>query len=575
MTYKQFFSRLYYYLHPHLGKITITIVAVIGTSLLTSSLPEITGRIVDELFTQDSTSANNALFYSLILLGITVFNTLFTLIHTASNSWVSNQVIANIRQDMFAKILKLPQSYFDQNTTGKTLAKLTFNVEQISQAASTIWVDFARASVMVIALVSYLFYKNWQLSLMLVVLIPLIALSIYYSAIRMRKSSKAVQQSMGVMTHQLDENISGNALIKLYHVQTQESDKFYSLNTKIRQQRFKVDMSNAANASIASIGIGIALSLVVYFSSTTLKMSAGEFLAFFTAMAILVKPVKQLIGINKPLQLALVAAQSVFSLLDMADEPDVVKSSQQKQVLNTPQIEFSQVEFSYKKGQPVLSALNFSILAGKTIALVGSTGSGKSTITQLICRLYEPNSGQILLNGINISEFKLDEYRKNISLVDQSVRLFNGSIAYNIALGDKTITLDKIKQAARLACATEFINNLAQGFDAQIGENGIQLSGGQRQRLAIARAIAKQSAILIFDEATSALDNHTEQQLQQAIDAMHGKRTLIVIAHRLSTIAKADEIIVLEQGCIVEQGSHQALLAKQGAYYQLHKKQSV
>ncbi len=575
MTYKQFFSRLYYYLHPHLGKITITIVAVIGTSLLTSSLPEITGRIVDELFTQDSTSANNALFYSLILLGITVFNTLFTLIHTASNSWVSNQVIANIRQDMFAKILKLPQSYFDQNTTGKTLAKLTFNVEQISQAASTIWVDFARASVMVIALVSYLFYKNWQLSLMLVVLIPLIALSIYYSAIRMRKSSKAVQQSMGVMTHQLDENISGNALIKLYHVQTQESDKFYSLNTKIRQQRFKVDMSNAANASIASIGIGIALSLVVYFSSTTLKMSAGEFLAFFTAMAILVKPVKQLIGINKPLQLALVAAQSVFSLLDMADEPDVVKSSQQKQVLNTPQIEFSQVEFSYKKGQPVLSALNFSILAGKTIALVGSTGSGKSTITQLICRLYEPNSGQILLNGINISEFKLDEYRKNISLVDQSVRLFNGSIAYNIALGDKTITLDKIKQAARLACATEFINNLAQGFDAQIGENGIQLSGGQRQRLAIARAIAKQSAILIFDEATSALDNHTEQQLQQAIDAMHGKRTLIVIAHRLSTIAKVDEIIVLEQGCIVEQGSHQALLAKQGAYYQLHKKQSV
>lgn len=575
MTYKQFFSRLYYYLHPHLGKITITIVAVIGTSLLTSSLPEITGRIVDELFTQDSTSANNALFYSLILLGITVFNTLFTLIHTASNSWVSNQVIANIRQDMFAKILKLPQSYFDQNTTGKTLAKLTFNVEQISQAASTIWVDFARASVMVIALVSYLFYKNWQLSLMLVVLIPLIALSIYYSAIRMRKSSKAVQQSMGVMTHQLDENISGNALIKLYHVQTQESDKFYSLNTKIRQQRFKVDMSNAANASIASIGIGIALSLVVYFSSTTLKMSAGEFLAFFTAMAILVKPVKQLIGINKPLQLALVAAQSVFSLLDMADEPDVVKSNQQKQVLNTPQIEFSQVEFSYKKGQPVLSALNFSILAGKTIALVGSTGSGKSTITQLICRLYEPNSGQILLNGINISEFKLDEYRKNISLVDQSVRLFNGSIAYNIALGDKTITLDKIKQAARLACATEFINNLAQGFDAQIGENGIQLSGGQRQRLAIARAIAKQSAILIFDEATSALDNHTEQQLQQAIDAMHGKRTLIVIAHRLSTIAKADEIIVLEQGCIVEQGSHQALLAKQGAYYQLHKKQSV
>lgn len=575
MTYKQFFSRLYYYLHPHLGKITITIVAVIGTSLLTSSLPEITGRIVDELFTQDSTSANNALFYSLILLGITVFNTLFTLIHTASNSWVSNQVIANIRQDMFAKILKLPQSYFDQNTTGKTLAKLTFNVEQISQAASTIWVDFARASVMVIALVSYLFYKNWQLSLMLVVLIPLIALSIYYSAIRMRKSSKAVQQSMGVMTHQLDENISGNALIKLYHVQTQESDKFYSLNTKIRQQRFKVDMSNAANASIASIGIGIALSLVVYFSSTTLKMSAGEFLAFFTAMAILVKPVKQLIGINKPLQLALVAAQSVFSLLDMADEPDVVKSSQQKQVLNTPQIEFSQVEFSYKKGQPVLSALNFSILAGKTIALVGSTGSGKSTITQLICRLYEPNSGQILLNGINISKFKLDEYRKNISLVDQSVRLFNGSIAYNIALGDKTITLDKIKQAARLACATEFINNLAQGFDAQIGENGIQLSGGQRQRLAIARAIAKQSAILIFDEATSALDNHTEQQLQQAIDAMHGKRTLIVIAHRLSTIAKADEIIVLEQGCIVEQGSHQALLAKQGAYYQLHKKQSV
>ena len=567
MTYKLFFSRLYVYLKPHIGKIIITLLSVIIASLLTSTLPEITGRIVDNLFTENSKSDESALLYATILLMVSLLMNLFTLIHTASNSWVSNQIIATIRQTMFAKLLNLPQSYFDQNTTGQTLSKLTFDVEQISTAASTIWVDFARASVMVIALLSYLIYKNWLLSLLLIVLIPIIVITIKISAIRMRKASQTVQQSMGEMTHQLDENISGSSLIKLYHAQTQEQSKFLSLSTRIRQQRFKVDMANGLNASVASLGIGVALSLVVYFSSTYLTMSAGEFLSFFTAMTILVKPVKQLININKPLQLALAAAKSVFDLIDTPSEPNE-QTSRLEQVKG--RIEFKNVDFTYNQTKTVLNQLNLTIEAGQTIALVGTTGSGKSTIIQLLCRLYQPSSGTIEVDGIDIAQLDLACFRQHIALVDQSIGLFNGTIAQNIALGQDDMPFSIIKESADIACATEFINQLDNKFETLIGQNGVLLSGGQRQRLAIARAIAKNSPILILDEATSALDNQTQQQLQQSIDYIHGKKTLIIIAHRLNTVQKADKIIVLNKGQIAEQGTHQSLLNKLGIYSQLY-----
>lgn len=567
MGYKTFFSRLYYYIKPHLVKVIVTIVSVIIASLLTAALPEITGRMVDELFT-DQSNQGQATFYALLLLGITLLTALFTLIHTASNSWVSNQVIASIRGDMFAKLLALPKSYFDQNTSGNLLSKLTFDVEQISQAASTIWVDFARSSVMVVSLVSYLFYKNWQLSLLLLALIPLIGLSIKASAIQMRKANQKVQDSMGEMTQSLGENIDGNSLIKIYQAQEYEQNKFIELSKRIRQQRFKVDVSNAANASIASIGIGASLSLVVYLSSTAFEMTAGEFMAFFTAMGILVKPAKELIGINKPLQLALTAANSVFTLIDSQAENN---TGSQKPSPIQGSVVFNQVSFSYNDQNPVLKNISFEVGAGQTVALVGATGSGKSTIIDLLCRFYQPNAGSITLNGVDIADFDLVYLRAQISWVDQSVRLFNDSIANNIALGKtNSLSADVIKSAANTACATEFISQLADGFNSQIGNNGSKLSGGQRQRLAIARAIAKNTPILIFDEATAALDNTTEQQLQQSLKALKGKQSMIIIAHRLSTVQQADKIIVLDGGSVVEQGTHQTLIANSGVYNKLY-----
>ncbi|HIB28241.1 MAG TPA: lipid A export permease/ATP-binding protein MsbA [Candidatus Thioglobus sp.] len=570
MQYKQFVSRLFIYLKPHVGKLVFTSVMMMLATALESSIPEITGRIVDDLFAANR-QTDAAFIYALVLFGVIVLSSIFALTSTAASSWVSNKVIMDLRQDMFAKLLKLPKSYFDQHPTGKTLSKLTFDVEQIAAAASTIWLDFIKSSLSVIILTSYLFYKNWQLSLTLLVLLPLVYFAVKLSSNRMRSASTKVQKSMGSMTHLLDENISGSSLIKIYHAQTQESTKFNDLIKNIRQQRFKVDMTGAFNSGFVNILIGLSLGSVVYFSSTSLQMSAGEFLSFFTAMGMLVKPAKSLVNINKPLQIAIAAAESVFELLDEVEE----KNQGNKSLKNTKgAIKFNNVSFGYSAESMVLNNINLDIKSGETIALVGSTGSGKTTIIQLIARFYSPSKGSITIDGVDINELEIDSLRSQISFVDQSVRLFNDTVKGNIALGQLNSMSDKqIKHAAEVANATDFISKMDGQFNAHIGEDGTKLSGGQRQRLAIARAVAKDSPILILDEATSALDSATEKQVQAAIDEMQKDRTTIIIAHRLSTIKKADRIIVLKAGDIIEQGSHQELLAIEGEYAGLYNHQ--
>ncbi len=570
MQYKQFVSRLFIYLKPHVGKLIFTSVMMMLATALESSIPEITGRIVDDLFAANR-QTDTAFIYALVLFGVIVLSSIFALTSTAASSWVSNKVIMDLRQDMFAKLLKLPKSYFDQHPTGKTLSKLTFDVEQIAAAASTIWLDFIKSSLSVIILTSYLFYKNWQLSLTLLVLLPLVYFAVKLSSNRMRSASTKVQQSMGSMTHLLDENISGSSLIKIYHAQTQESTKFNDLIKNIRQQRFKVDMTGALNSGFVNILIGLSLGSVVYFSSTSLQMSAGEFLSFFTAMGMLVKPAKSLVNINKPLQIAIAAAESVFELLDEVEE----KNQGNKSLKNTKgAIKFNNVSFGYSAESTVLNNINLDIKSGETIALVGSTGSGKTTIIQLIARFYSPSKGSITIDGVDINELEIDSLRSQISFVDQSVRLFNDTVKGNIALGQPNSMSDKqIKHAAEVSNATDLISKMDGQFNAHIGEDGTKLSGGQRQRLAIARAVAKDSPILILDEATSALDSATEKQVQAAIDEMQKDRTTIIIAHRLSTIKKADRIIVLKAGDIIEQGSHQELLATEGEYAGLYNHQ--
>ena len=571
MGHRQFAKRLFPYLKKHLGKLVFTSIMMVFATLLETAIPEITGQIVDTLFAANR-SSNKAFSYSVILFSVIALSSLFALISISASSWISNKVILDLRVKMFSKLIRLPKSYFDKNTSGETLSKLTFDVEQISAAASTIWLEFIKSSFTVIILTGYLFYKNFLLSLILLILLPLVYLAVKLSTSRIRKGSAKVQESMGKMTHLLDENISGNDLIKIYNAQKSEKNKFFKIINTIRQQRFKVDLAGGLNTSIVNVMIGLSLACVVYFSSTYLVMSAGDFLAYFTAMGMLVKPSKTLININKPLQQAIIAGRSVFGLIDEAHEDD---SSIEHMSEVTGDIRFNKVSFSYNNEKPSLNQIDLTIKNGETIALVGSTGSGKTTLVNLLTRFYNPSSGMITINNEDISAFDLISYRSNFSYVDQNVRLFNDSISGNIAFGQKDkMSIETITNAAKISNSNEFIEKLDEKYDTEIGEDGVTLSGGQRQRLSIARAIAKDSPILILDEATSALDSATEKLVQSAINKMQKGRTTIIIAHRLSTVKNADRIVVLKDGEIIEQGTHEELIKTAGEYLKLTQQQT-
>ena len=543
---------------------------MVFATLLETAIPEITGQIVDTLFSNNR-SSNKAFYYSVILFSVIALSSLFALTSISASSWISNKVILDLRVNMFSKLIRLPKAYFDKHTTGETLSKLTFDVEQISAAASTIWLEFIKSSFTVIILTGYLFYKSFLLSLILLILLPLVYLAVKLSTSRIRKGSIKVQESMGKMTHLLDENISGNDLIKIYNAQASEKNKFFKIINTIRQQRFKVDLAGGLNTSIVNALIGLSLACVVYFSSTFLVMTAGDFLAYFTAMGMLVKPAKTLININKPLQQAIVAGKSVFDLIDEMPEDN---SSSKPMNTVSGDIKFDKVSFSYDSEKSSLNQIDLTIKNGETVALVGSTGSGKTTLVNLLTRFYEPSSGKISINNEDISSFDLTSYRSNFSYVDQNVRLFNDSISGNIAFGQKdTMSKETISNAAKISNSSEFIEKLVNKYDSEIGEDGVTLSGGQRQRLSIARAIAKDSPILILDEATSALDSATEKLVQSAINKMQKGRTTIIIAHRLSTIKNADRIIVLKDGEIIEQGTHSELIEASGEYLTLTQQQ--
>ena len=570
MSYKEFIKLLYKYISQHIGKLIFTSLLMILATALESSIPEITGQIVDKLFNAERSSSNTIL-YSLIVFGVISLSAIFSLVSSSTNSWVSNKVVMDIRVDMFKKLLKLPKKFFDGTSSGKILSKLTFDVEQIAGAASTIWLDFIKAMVTVLILVLYLFYKNWQLSISLLVILPIVFIAVKRSSSRMRKSSSEVQKSVGDMTHLLEENISGNSVIRIFEAEKYEKNKFDHQVNNVRQQRFKVDLTAAVNSNLINILLGLSLAMVVYFSSFSLQMTAGEFLSYFTALAMLIKPAKTLVNINKPFQVALAAGQSVFTFLNEKEESNNGKKSVKK--LNGD-INFENILFSYEPNKLVLNNFSLSVKAGETIAIVGPTGSGKTTIIDLLTKFYTPQSGSISIDGIDIKKLNNHSLRSNIAFVDQGTRLFNDTIRANIALGKLDVMpFETVKESAVKAEAIEFIDNLEKQFDTDIGDNGQLLSGGQRQRLAIARAIAKNASILILDEATSALDSSTEKLVQKSIAKMTQDKTTIVIAHRLSTIKNADRIIVLKSGEIIEEGAHESLIKNNGYYSQLVKDQ--
>ncbi len=479
-------------------------------------------------------------------------------------------IVHDLRAELFQKLHDLPKSYFDANQSGQLINRITFTTTQVSGAASNAVKTLIREGFLLIGLFVYLLILNFKLTLLLIGTAPLIALIVYVAGKRLKKLAKKIQTAMGDVTHIASEAVDGHVEIKSFNAQEYENSRFFEANTSNKNQNLKLEATGNMATPIIQVLVSISLSIVAYFAlgaQLGISLDAETFVAFFTAAGLMAKPIRQLSNINMIVQKGLAAANEIFEQLDQEVESDL---GDNKDIIEG-NIEFNNVNFSYETGPQVLSDISFSINKNETVAIVGKSGSGKSTIANLIPRFYNHSSGSILIDGTPISEFSLDYLRSQISIVNQSPSLFNDTISKNIAYGDDEIDVDKLKESAKLSGCSEFIEDLPDGYESDIGDDGVLLSGGQRQRLAIARAFYKDSPIIILDEATSALDTESELIVQEALEKLIVDRTTIVIAHRLSTIENASKIIVLDSGSIVETGTHSELIENKDIYHSLYK----
>jgi len=476
---------------------------------------------------------------------------------------------------MFARMLSFPCKYYDEYSAGSLMSKFTYDVIQIKEASTNAVTSLVRDSLGVLGLLAWMFYIDWKMTLIVTLCAPFITAIMLVIRKRLRKMSRKSQESMADINHVLEESINGHKLVKLYAGQDQESARFAGVTNDNRRYSMKFAMASVASSPLIQFITAIAMAIIIMIAiekSAMGSMNVGEFMSFFTAMAMLLTPLKRLARVNEHLQRGLAACESVFALLDHPVEPDAGKQILEKA---KGEIEFCNVSFSYEgSDQKALENISIHIKPGETIALVGASGSGKSTLANLVPMFYTGSEGKILLDGIEVQDLSLQSLRQNIALVSQEVVLFNDTVRNNIAYGSLHESSEvAIIAAARAAHALDFIEDLDDGFDTLIGEKGLKLSGGQRQRLAIARALLKDAPVLIMDEATSSLDTHSERQIQLALEEVKEGRTCLIIAHRLSTIENADRIIVIDNGVIVESGTHSELIEQNGAYARLHQLQ--
>ncbi len=479
-------------------------------------------------------------------------------------------IVHDLRAELFQKLHDLPKSYFDANQSGQLINRITFTTTQVSGAASNAVKTLIREGFLLIGLFIYLIILNFKLTLLLIGTAPLIALIVYVAGKRLKKLAKKIQTAMGDVTHIASEAVDGHVEIKSFNAQEYENSRFFEANTSNKNQNLKLEATGNLATPIIQVLVSISLSIVAYFAlgaQLGISLDAETFVAFFTAAGLMAKPIRQLSNINIIVQKGLAAANEIFEQLDQDIETDFGEIKDKIE----GNIEFNNVNFSYETGGQILNDINLSISKNETVAIVGKSGSGKSTIANLIPRFYNHSSGEILIDGTPINDFSLDYLRSQISIVNQSPSLFNDTISKNIAYGDDEIDVEKLKESAKLSGCSEFIENLPEGYESEIGDDGVLLSGGQRQRLAIARAFYKDSPIIILDEATSALDTESELIVQEALEKLITDRTTIVIAHRLSTIENASKIIVLDSGSIVESGTHSELIENKAVYHSLYK----
>ncbi|MBT87935.1 MAG: lipid A export permease/ATP-binding protein MsbA, partial [Gammaproteobacteria bacterium] len=478
-------------------------------------------------------------------------------------------IVHDLRSELFIKLIKLPKIYFDQNQSGQLINRITFTTTQVSGAASNAIKTLVREGFLLVGLMVYMFSLNWKLTLLLLITTPFIAIIVYIAGRRLRKLAKTIQTAMGDVTHVASEAVDGNAEIKSFNAEKYETDRFIDANAANKSQNLKLEATSNLATPVIQLLVSVSLSIVAYFalgSQLGIQLSAENFVAFITAAGLMARPIRQLSNINAVIQKGLAAAVEIFDQLDSSEEEDSGDSV--SPIIGN--VEFSNVSFSYNPNEIVLNNLNFSINKYETIAIVGKSGSGKSTIVDLLSRFYSNYSGEILIDGASIKDYQLNHLRQSISIVNQSPTLFNDTIEKNIAYGEVEINQDKLKEAAEISGCLEFIDKLPEGYQSEIGDDGVLLSGGQRQRIAIARAFYKDSPIIILDEATSALDNESELIVQESIEKLINNRTTIVIAHRLSTIENANTILVLDNGSVAESGTHSELLSADGIYKNLY-----
>lgn len=569
MTSGQLFSRLLKYSLRYWKGFAVAVLAMLVTAATETAFPALMKPLLDKGFRPDTEF--NVWLVPIGVLLIFIVRGLSSFVMGYTMQWVSNSVLRDLRQAMFSRLISMPVASFDSASSGSLIAKVISESQFVMFAATNVVTIVVRDSLVLIGLLGWLFYLNWKLTLIVVLLIPPLAFLTFAFSKRMRSISESHMVATSDMTATVEEAISGNRVVKVFGGQHYEQARFDRVNAEYRGQAMRLAVAQALqspiNQFIAATGVATILTIWI-FQTRAGNATVGDFVSFITAMLMMFSPLRHLSDINAQLQRGLTAAQSVFSLIDERSERDLSETELPKV---RGEISFRNVRFQYAtRDKPALDGITLEIPSGSTYALVGPSGGGKSSLINLLPRLYDHQSGEILIDGVDITSVSLRSLRSKIAVVSQDVVLFNDTIANNISYGRSDVTKEQVWQAACAANLESFIQSLPNGLETVVGDRGVRISGGQRQRIAIARAILKDAPILILDEATSALDTTAEASIKEAIDRLRKNRTTLIVAHRLSTIQNADQIVVLDQGKIIQQGSHAELISKKGLYLELY-----